>query len=172
MSKGVFIYGFGGHARVIADILASEGKALLGFIDDDSSKWGKSGSRPEVRGYEAFLGLRTEEDALVIVGIGDNGARRRIAAKMEASGKGLFDTAVHASAVIGGNTSFGPGTVVMAGAVINCGSMIGRQSTSIRERATIMIVRLANASMFRQGAPRKGRFGRGRKLDRTGCLHH
>ena len=127
MSKGVFIYGSGGHARVIADIFASEGKTLLGFIDDDPSKWGKSGPGPEVIGLEAFPGSGTEADVWVIIGIGDNGARRRGAAKMEAAGRPRFDTAVHPSAVIGGNTSLGPGTVVMAGAVINCGSAIGRQ---------------------------------------------
>lgn len=127
MSKGVYIYGAGGHARVIADILASEGKTLLGFIDDDPSKWGKSGPGPEVIGFEAFPGPGTEADFRVIIGIGDNGARKRVAAKIEATGRSRFDTAVHPSAVIGGNTSLGLGTVVMAGAVINCGSAIGRQ---------------------------------------------
>ncbi len=124
MSEGVFIYGSGGHARVIADILAAEGKALLGFIDDDPSKWGKDGPGPEVIGLGAFPG--TEADVRVIIGIGDNEARRRAAAKMEADGTPLFDTAVHPWSVIGGNTSLGPGTVVMAGAVINCDSVVGR----------------------------------------------
>jgi acetyltransferase EpsM len=127
MGKGVFIYGSGGHARVIADILAAQGKTLLGFIDDDPSKRRRGGPGPEVIGLEGFPGPGTGEDVRVIIGIGDNGARRRATAKMEAAGRPGFDTAVHPSAVIGGNTSLGPGTVVMAGSVINCGSAIGRQ---------------------------------------------
>ncbi len=124
MSKRVYIYGSGGHARVIADILVAERKEVLGFIDDDPSKWRKDGPGPEVIGFEAFPGK--EADFWVIIGIGDNGARKRVAAKMEAAGRPRFDTAVHPSAVISGNTSLGQGTVVMAGAVINCGSTIGR----------------------------------------------
>jgi len=128
MSKSVFIYGSGGHARVIADILASENKPILGFIEDESCKWGRSGSKYDIIGYEEFLGLETKVDSLVIVGIGDNVVRRRIAMKLEVSGRGRFDTAVHASAVIGGETSFGLGTVVMAGTVINSGATIGRHA--------------------------------------------
>ena len=126
MSPGLFIYGSGGHARVIADILASAGRTLAGFIDDDPSKWGNDGPGPRIAGPEALPGPGTEAEARVIIGIGDNAARKRAAAKMEAAGKPAFDTAVHPSAVIGGNTSLGPGTVVMAGAVINCGTTVGR----------------------------------------------
>jgi acetyltransferase EpsM len=124
MSPCLFIYGSGGHARVIADILASAGRTLAGFIDDDPSKWGLDGPDPAIIGLGAFLG--TEADTRVIIGIGDIAARKRAVAKMEADGKPAFDTAVHPSAVVGGSTSLGPGTVVMAGAVINCGTTVGR----------------------------------------------
>lgn len=127
MDKGVFIYGSGGHARVIADILAAEGRTLLGFIDDDPSRRKTGGPGPRVISLDELPGPVTEEIVRLIIGIGDNGARRRVAAEMEAAGRFRFDTAVHPSAVIGGNTSLGPGTVVMAGSVINCGSAIGHQ---------------------------------------------
>ena len=126
MSKSVFIYGSGGHGRVIADILISQKKKVLGFIDDDSSKWGKNNSGYEVIGYDVFLELKGEVDFWVIIGIGDNGVRKHVAANREIAGKARFDTAVHSSVVIGRNTSIGQGTVVMAGAVINCGSTIGQ----------------------------------------------
>ncbi len=126
MSPGLFIYGSGGHARVIADILAFAGRTLAGFIDDDPSKWGTDGPGPRIAGPEALLGPGMEAGVRLIIGIGDNAARKRAAAKIEAAGRTAFDTAVHPSAVIGGNTSLGPGTVVMAGAVINCGTTVGR----------------------------------------------
>jgi len=127
MDKGVFIYGTGGHARVIADIIAAEGRTLLGFIDDDPSRRKTGGPGPRVIGLEELPGPGTEKIVRLIIGIGDNRARRRVAAEMEAAGRFRFETVVHPSAVIGGNTSLGPGTVVMAGSVINCGSEIGRQ---------------------------------------------
>jgi len=126
MSKGVCIYGAGGHARVIVDILISERKKVLGFIDDDPAKWGKNNFGYEVIGYDAFLEQREGMGFWVIIGIGDHVVRKRVAANMEIAGKAQFDTAVHSSAVIGINTSIGQGTVVMAGAVINCGSTIGQ----------------------------------------------
>jgi len=126
MSKRLFIYGSEGHAKVIADILLSQKKKVLGFIDDDPEKWRKNDSGFEVIGYEAFLDLRGEANFWVIIGIGDNGLRKRVAANMEIKGKAQFDTAVHSSAVISGSSSIGQGTVVMAGAVINCGSTIGQ----------------------------------------------
>jgi len=126
MSKRLFIYGSGGHARVIADILLSQKKEVLGFIDDDPEKWRKDNSGFEVIGYEAFLELRGEANFWVIIGIGDNGVRKRVAANMEITGNAQFDTAIHSSAVIGGDSCIGQGTVVMAAAVINCGSTIGQ----------------------------------------------
>lgn len=126
MSPGLFIYGSGGHARVIADILSSAGRALLGFIDDDPSKREKGGPGSAVIGFEEFLRSGPDAGASVIIGIGDNPARKRAAARLEAAGRPGFGTAAHPSAVVGGNTSLGPGTVVMAGAVINCGTAIGR----------------------------------------------
>lgn len=126
MSKRVYIYGSGGHARVIADILVSQRKKVLGFIDDNPEKWRKDGSGVEVIGYEAALESGKGADFWVIIGIGDNGARKRLAEAMESTGRARFDAAYHSSAVISGSASLGQGTVVMAGAVINCGSTIGR----------------------------------------------
>lgn len=126
MSKRVFIYGSGGHARVIADILLSQSKDVLGFIDDNPEKWGKDGSGLEAMGYEAAWKSNKSADFWVIIGIGDNEARKRVAANMEITGRARFDTALHSSAVISGRSSIGQGTVVMAGTVINGGSTIGQ----------------------------------------------
>ena len=128
MSKRVYIYGSGGHARVIADILVSQRKEVLGFIDDNPEKWRKDGSGFEVIGYEAALASGKSADFWVIIGIGDNGARKRLAEVVESAGRARFDAAYHSSAVISGSSSLGQGTVVMAGAVINCGSTIGRHA--------------------------------------------
>lgn len=126
MNERVLIYGAGGHAKVIADILESEKKMVLGFVDDDPVKWGKSSFGYQIAGYSAFLETIGDVDYRVIVAIGDNRLRERVVEELASTRNARFDTAVHASAVIGRDTNLGQGTVVMAGAVINCGSTIGR----------------------------------------------
>ena len=116
--KNVIIIGAGGHARVIADIVCCRGDRLLGFLDDHATQ-----------GVGAFPVLGTVKDyvnypdAHFIIGIGNAAVRRKIA---ESMGNVRWYTAIHPAAVVSDmNVSIGPGTAVMAGAVINPGAAIG-----------------------------------------------
>ena len=61
----------------------------------------------------------------VIVTIGDNGMRKRVAEKLRCKfAKGI----VHPKAVFSHTASIGEGSVVMAGAVVNAGTVIGNHS--------------------------------------------
>lgn len=63
------------------------------------------------------------------IGVGDNWARSQFLARIERICPTLpFVTAVHPSAQIGRDVRIGDGTVIMAGAVVNSGSEIGRFS--------------------------------------------
>ncbi|HSK67850.1 MAG TPA: NeuD/PglB/VioB family sugar acetyltransferase, partial [Candidatus Limnocylindria bacterium] len=62
--------------------------------------------------------------AALIVGIGDNAVRERIAGQL--AGIARFYTAVHPSAVVAQGVVLGEGTAVMALAAVNVGSHIGR----------------------------------------------
>lgn len=116
--KNVIIIGAGGHARVIADIVRCRGDRLVGFLDDHAKN---------AVGEIAVLG-KTEDfasypDACFIIGIGNAAVRRAAAEKMEGV---QWYTAIHPAAVVSEmNVSIGPGTAVMAGAVINSGAVIG-----------------------------------------------
>ena len=116
--KDVIIIGAGGHARVIADIIRCRGDRLMGFLDD----YAKEGI-----GDIPVLGMAKDHvnhpGAWFIIGIGNAAVRRRVAEGMEGV---QWYTAIHPAAVVSDmNVSVGPGTAVMAGAVINPGACVG-----------------------------------------------
>ena len=116
----VIIIGAGGHARVIADIVRCRGDRLLGFLDDHAVSG--SGAIPVLGTAKDYVNY---PDACFIIGIGNAAVRRKIAESMEGVN---WYTAIHPSAVVSQmEVSIGPGTAVMAGAVINPGAKIGAQ---------------------------------------------
>ena len=122
----VFVYGAGGHGKVVADILLARNEScFVGFIDD----------RPELQG-STVLGLPICGDGpwlqneasrhriSVALGIGDNFARQRVAEASLACGAELL-TLVHPTAAISTSACLGPGAVVMAQTAINPDAKIG-----------------------------------------------
>jgi sugar O-acyltransferase (sialic acid O-acetyltransferase NeuD family) len=110
----MYLYGASGHAKVIIDILKSQGKKLLGLIDDNLSI-------NELLGYPVYH----EADNLspMIISIGDNKIRKKIAERLSGI---CFETAVHASAIVSDTCRIKEGTVVMQGGIIQSCSEIGR----------------------------------------------
>lgn len=109
----MYLYGASGHGRVIKEIVEASGGVVRAFIDDNAALSCVAGLdvlRPSA-------GLRP-----LIVSIGNNAARRRVAERLG----GPFGVAVHPAAVVSPSASIGEGTVVMAGAVINAGAVVGR----------------------------------------------
>lgn len=119
-SRRVIIIGASGHARVIADIVRCSGDEVIGFLDD--------------RNPAEFPGLKIlgrvddaktciADDVQFVVGIGKNETREEIVQRLGAL---PYYTAVHPSATIADDVVIGEGTVVIANAVINSGSHIGK----------------------------------------------
>ena len=121
----VMIYGASGHGKVIADIIERNQVEVLGFVDDDYSKWGKLFFGYRVWGGEEYLTQLTKKEKIsIIIGVGDNHTRRKIKEKLDRQNI-YFERAVHPSAQLGRGISIGEGTVVMANSVINSDSCIG-----------------------------------------------
>lgn len=120
MANSVVLIGAGGHAKVIANILKLQKRAILGFLDDNQKAVCCNLPRlGRTKDAEKFSSI-----AEFIICIGSNYVRRRIA---ETVGVNLvFTTAIHPDAVIAEDVTLAPGSVVMAGAVINPGTTIGR----------------------------------------------
>ena len=123
MSK-LYLYGFGGHSRVIADILQRQQHTVLGFATDNPPD-GQShfNTIPIFSADDLLEGLNPDECQWVIA-IGNNGIRHRIAQKLQHLGH-TFATVIHPSAQIGSRVTIAPGTVIMANTVINCDSALG-----------------------------------------------
>src|ERR1700723_2433009 len=117
-----------GHARVVVDILEMQNRChIVGLLDSVKPPG------TEVLGYQV-IGSDEDLPALVagniwdgiIVAIGDNWVRSRISPRIKKMLPEIrFVTAVHPSAQIAKSSSVGPGTVIMAGVVVNSGWYVG-----------------------------------------------
>ncbi len=115
----IFVYGAGGHGKVILDSIQSGRPRyrVARLIDDNVGLHGGTIFGHLIQGAEA-IGLEPG-----FIAIGDNAARLRVAARY----RGRLVTLVHRSAILGGDVRLGEGTVLMAGAIVNAGSSVGAQ---------------------------------------------
>ena len=124
----LLVFGAGGHAKVVIDIIEQQGNyEIAGLLDDDVKHKGGS-----FFGYPV-LGTRADLPALIsaqlrhaIVTIGDNASRAAVAAHLDQHGW-RFASAIHPRASIGRGATIGPGSVVMAGCVVNADASLGAQ---------------------------------------------
>jgi len=107
---------------VILDILRSQGRhRILGWIDDHLT--GTRLGLPILGGHDR-LAAEVPREAEIILAIGDNARREQRSLEVQELGFRL-GVAVHPSAQIGESVELGPGTVVMAQAVLNPGVRAG-----------------------------------------------
>jgi sugar O-acyltransferase (sialic acid O-acetyltransferase NeuD family) len=123
--QGCLIVGAGGHAKVVIDALLSGGRRVLGCHDDDPALAGT-----EVIGGVRVLGTTAQlpegpaDGVRMIVAIGDNGTRRRLANRDDAA----YAVAVAPSAVPGLGVSIGAGSMVLQSVVVNADTVVGRHA--------------------------------------------
>lgn len=123
MKDKLIIIGASGHGKVVADIAIKMNKwQSIVFLDDDESI--KMSMNIEVISA-ARDALKYIDDYDIFVGIGNNSTRERIQENLKTVGASI-PVLVHPDAVIGEQVEIGSGTVVMAGAVINCCTKIGK----------------------------------------------
>ena len=122
--KLIFVYGAGGHGKVVADALLAARVPVRGFIDDDHSKTGEVLRLKVFGGGNWLVEKSKQREVAAALGIGNNGSRRNVAEACLAAGIRLI-TVVHPSAVVAPSARIGQGTVVMAGSLINSDSQIG-----------------------------------------------
>jgi sugar O-acyltransferase (sialic acid O-acetyltransferase NeuD family) len=128
----LYIYGSGGHSKVILDILFKQGRTVTALIDDNPKQ-------PAIFDVPVLpstvLPTLLPETSEWLIGIGNNQIRQTIAQQLHQLGH-RFTTAIHPSAQIGLGVTIDSGTVIMANAVINSDSQIG-QHVIINTGATI-----------------------------------
>lgn len=138
MPARAIIWGASGHATVVANAARLGARfALAGFLDElNPDRRGEllAGSRV-LGGLESLDDLLASGVRHVLLGVGDNRARLRIAAEAERRGFEL-GTVVHPAAVVAAEVELGVGSFVGAGAVINPHARIGK-ATIINTNAVV-----------------------------------
>ncbi|MGH8671303.1 MAG: acetyltransferase [Burkholderiales bacterium] len=130
MKERVFVYGAGGHAKVVIDIVEKQGCCQIAFlVDDNPDLWQKRVYGYPVTGGKASLLSAEDPISLLpsIVAIGNNPLRENIGFWLLNNGFKLF-TAIHPSAQIARGVLISDGTAVMAGCVVNPDTAIGRNT--------------------------------------------
>ena len=124
---GLVIYGAGGHALVVAEIVEEAlGCDIVGFVDDDPALQDQSvGGYPVLGNGSILRGLLARGIGQCIIAIGNNSIRRKLALSIGGLGFEL-PTVIHPSAQISNRSIIGEGSVVEACAVIKTGARIGR----------------------------------------------
>jgi sugar O-acyltransferase (sialic acid O-acetyltransferase NeuD family) len=123
MKNKLLIIGASGHGKVVADIALKMNKwQSITFLDGDESIESSMGI--EVIGTSDNVFTHIDEYE-IFVGIGNNSTRQKIQETLETAGASI-PVLTHPNAVIGEQVELGAGTVVMAGAVVNCCTKIGK----------------------------------------------
>ena len=125
-SLRIFVYGAGGHGKVVADILISnKEKRFAGFVDDWQPLTGTKVIGYPVLGNGDWLQTQKSKHSIaVVLGVGNNCSRRQIAQCCAAWDLQIL-TAIHHAAVVASSADLGRGTVVMGGAVISSAARLG-----------------------------------------------
>ncbi|WP_280770608.1 acetyltransferase [Salipaludibacillus daqingensis] len=133
MKKNLVIIGASGHGKVVADIaIKMEQWESIFFLDDNTNIKSSIGLKVigKVDDYRKYI-----DDCEIFVAIGHNKIRQVIQEEIEEAGA-TIPVLIHPSAIIGTDVVLHSGTTVMAGAVINCSTKIGK-SCIINTGATV-----------------------------------
>jgi acetyltransferase EpsM len=127
------IFGAGAQGRIAAEAVAvAHPGAEVVFLDDRTA--GPVAGWP-VHQRRWLLDRADRPDWRVIVALGRNDARRRVASELE-SGGCRFGVLVHPSAVVAPSAVVGPGAFVMSGAVVNTAAVVGEHAV-VNTRAVV-----------------------------------
>ena len=126
MNEKIIVYGGGGHARVVVDVILKQSKyKLAGVIDDNPELTGVSVlGYPVLGGSELLRELYRDRIFKAVAAIGDNRARQAAVRQLR-NAQFQLATTIHPDASIGRGVTIGAGSVIMANAVVNPGSVIG-----------------------------------------------
>lgn len=118
MAERAFIFGAGGHARVIASLLAAQPTFLV--VGPEQG--------PSDMLQDAFFDrLGDFRDADIYIGVGDNAARRQIFDRLKAGGATLANC-IAPNAFVAADAQLGEGVVLCPGSVVGSRARIGNNT--------------------------------------------
>ncbi|MFR9165369.1 MAG: acetyltransferase [Dysgonomonas sp.] len=112
----VYLYGAGGHAKVITDILMSKGITVKEVYDDN----------PNLKELDGIpIVHEGSYQSPLIVSIGNNIIRKKIVDRIHNI---KYEKAIASTAIISHSVCVGEGSVVMQGAIIQSSTKIGKHA--------------------------------------------
>ncbi|MCW9035820.1 MAG: acetyltransferase [Rhodospirillales bacterium] len=121
MTEKVFIFGCGGHAKVVHDVIEAQARyEVAAYVDAEPNQ-------SEFRGlplYDEQYFLDNFEDQNIAIAIGENSLRKKIFENLKSRGF-QFPNIVHPSAILSQSVELTTGTVVMPNVVVNSSAVIG-----------------------------------------------
>lgn len=123
----IFLFGSGGHARAVLDVLFSEDQhEIVGIVDGSRKKGTTFSGLPVLGGDDEALELADSYDVNSgIVAIGDNWRRAEVVRTIEAQlSEFTWVSSIHPNAHVAPSSTIGVGCVVMAGAVVGPNSVL------------------------------------------------
>lgn len=125
-----FLLGGGGHGRVLLDALCVGRNAIAGILDPGLPAGGMVMGVKVLGGDELLKDFFPVETRLVNgVGTGRRDVARREAVFTRCSADGFeFVSVVHPSSVIASDVQLLAGAQIMAGAIVQCGTRVGRNA--------------------------------------------
>jgi sugar O-acyltransferase (sialic acid O-acetyltransferase NeuD family) len=134
----VVVYGAGGQARVLLELMDRAGICpLAGLVDDNPALHGTKVEGLPVLGSVDKLStyIRVYRIHRAVIAMGDNTLRKRFAEHARALGLRL-PVLIHPNAYVSPSAQLGEGTVVMAGAVVSAHAKLG-ELCIVNTRASI-----------------------------------
>jgi sugar O-acyltransferase (sialic acid O-acetyltransferase NeuD family) len=123
MNNRLIIIGASGHGKVVADIAISMNKWKdIAFLDDNELIKKVLGLQVIGKSTDAVKYIGNSD---IFVAVGNNRIREKIQEEIELLGANV-PVLLHKNALIGTDVEIGRGTVIMAGVVINCCTLIGK----------------------------------------------
>lgn len=135
--KKVVVFGAGGHAKVVLDVLAHMGGfAVAGLLDGSKELHGTTRCGYKVLGgLDQLSVLKGKGVTHFIVALGENRHRQSVFEEAVEVGFELV-AVVHPSAQLGKGVVIGSGTLLVAGTVVNVDTVIG-ENVIINTGATV-----------------------------------
>jgi sugar O-acyltransferase (sialic acid O-acetyltransferase NeuD family) len=123
---GYILIGAGGHAKVVADAIASEGKTITHYVDPNPAPWLDALGAMHITESDLSRIIEGAELVLGLGGITPESLARRTAlmAKYEEMGAS-FPPIIDESATLGSDIAVEDGAHILAGTIINAGARIG-----------------------------------------------
>lgn len=125
MMKKIALFGYSGHAYVVADAIQLSEDLIVGYYEKEEARMNPFNI--SYLGYEQDKGVLVplkEQEVFGIVGVGENGIRQKIMRFLEGQGT-KFTAVLHPSAIVSGMAAIGEGTFVAAGAKVNALAKVG-----------------------------------------------